>query len=207
MVDCGQKCGVEILSLMRSTGTRERILDAAAELLRTRGVMHATTKQIAQTARVSEPTLYKYFGDKERLLLTVLEERLSDLSRVTVRPGEGDVEQNLAEIACAVLDFYQQSIPMLGALLADPQRTAAHRMSMSRHGAGPEKAVAFFAAYLRAEQDLGRLAHDADPDASAALLVGACFRRRSCATTPRVRTLPPPRAHTRKPSPGRSSDP
>ncbi|MGW6915605.1 TetR/AcrR family transcriptional regulator [Kitasatospora sp. NPDC054939] len=156
--------------------TRERILDAAAEILRTRGVAQATTKEIAQASKVSEPTLYKYFGDKERLLLAVLEERVPGLSRVSVRPGAGEVEDNLAELAHAVLDFYQASIPMLGALLADPQRMATHRVAMSRHGGGPEKAVAGFAAYLRAEQELGRVAPDADPAASASLLIGACFQ-------------------------------
>ncbi|MFF2231629.1 TetR/AcrR family transcriptional regulator [Streptomyces anulatus] len=156
--------------------TRERILDAAAEIMRARGVVYATTKEIAQATGVSEPTLYKYFGDKERLLLAVLEERVPGLSRVSVCPGEGDVEENLAELAHAVLDFYQRSIPMLGALLADPQRMAAHRVAMSRHGGGPEKAVAGLSAYLRAEQGLGRIAEDADPDVAAALLIGACFQ-------------------------------
>jgi AcrR family transcriptional regulator len=157
-------------------GTRERILDAAAEILRTRGVAQATTKEIAHASEVSEPTLYKYFGDKERLLLAVLEERLPGLSRVSVRPGEGDVEDNLAELAHAVLDFYQRSIPMLAALLSDPRRMAAHRVAMSRHGGGPEKAATPFAKYLEAERALGRIAPDADPDAAASLLVGACFQ-------------------------------
>ncbi|MGW6912863.1 TetR/AcrR family transcriptional regulator [Kitasatospora sp. NPDC054939] len=155
--------------------TRERILDAAAQILRTRGVVQATTKEIAQATGVSEPTLYKYFGDKERLLLAVLQERLPGPSRVDVRPGERDVAGNLTELAHATMDFYQRSIPMLGALLADPQRMAAHREAMSRHGAGPDRAVTGFAAYLRAEQGLGRITADADPDAAAALLVGACF--------------------------------
>lgn len=155
--------------------TRERILDAAEQILRTRGVALATTKEIAQTSKVSEPTLYKYFDDKERLLLAVLQERLPGLSRVSVRPGEGDVEDNLTDLVHAVLDFYQQSIPMLGALLADPQRMAAHREAMARHGAGPDKAVAIFANYLRAEQAIGRINPDADPDAAASLLIGACF--------------------------------
>lgn len=155
--------------------TRERILDAAERILRTRGVALATTKEIAQASKVSEPTLYKYFADKEHLLLAVLRERLPGLSRVSVRPGEGNVEDNLADLAHAVLAFYQQSIPMLGALLADPQRMAAHREAMNRHGGGPDKAVAVFATYLRAEQALHRIKPDADPDATASLLIGACF--------------------------------
>lgn len=156
--------------------TRERILDAAEEILRTRGVAQATTKEIALASSVSEPTLYKYFGDKERLLLAVLQERLPGLSRVTVRPGEGYVEDNLTELAHAALDFYQRAFPMMAALLSDPQRMAAHRVAMGKHGAGPEKPVEAFAAYLKAEQSAGRLREDADPAAAAALLVGACFQ-------------------------------
>lgn len=155
--------------------TRERILDAAEEILRTRGVAQATTKEIALASAVSEPTLYKYFSDKERLLLAVLQERLPAPSRVSVHPGQGAVEDNLADLAHAALTFYQRALPMLGALLADPQRMAAHRTAMSRHGAGPEKAVEAFAAYLRAEQEAGRIKGEADPAAAAALLVGACF--------------------------------
>ncbi|MFI7549357.1 TetR/AcrR family transcriptional regulator [Micromonospora sediminimaris] len=155
--------------------TRERILDAAEAILRTRGVALATTKEIAQAAKVSEPTLYKYFDDKERLLLAVLKERLPGPSRISVRPGFGDVEDNLAELAHAAMDFYRQSIPMLGALLADPKRMAAHRVAMDRHGGGPDKAAASFANYLRAEQAIDRISPDADPDAVASLLVGACF--------------------------------
>ncbi|MEV2240351.1 helix-turn-helix domain-containing protein [Micromonospora sp. NPDC049891] len=155
--------------------TRERILDAAEEILRTRGVALATTKEIAQAAKLSEPTLYKYFDDKEQLLLAVLKERLPGPARLSIRPGVGEVEDNLAELAHAALDFYQQSIPMLGALLADPKRMAAHRVAMSRHGGGPDKAAATFATYLRAEQTIGRISPDADPDAIASLLIGACF--------------------------------
>ncbi|MEU1984858.1 TetR/AcrR family transcriptional regulator [Nocardia sp. NPDC019395] len=155
--------------------TRERILDAAADILRTRGVVYATTKEIAQATGVSEPTLYKYFGDKESLLLAVLRERVPGVSRADVRPGAGDVRENLTELAHAALDFYRQTIPMLGALLADPQRMAAHRVAMAELGAGPDKAVAGFSAYVRAERDLGRIAAGANPDAVASLLVGACF--------------------------------
>ncbi|MEU4314430.1 TetR/AcrR family transcriptional regulator [Nocardia sp. NPDC024068] len=155
--------------------TRERILDAAADLLRTRGVAHATTKEIAQATGVSEPTLYKYFGDKEQLLLAVLRERLPGPARGAVRPGSGVVADNLTELAHAALGFYRESIPMLGALLADPRRMAAHRTAMREHDAGPDKAVTAFAQYLRAEQELGRIAAGADPEAVASLLVGACF--------------------------------
>ncbi|MGW6700827.1 TetR/AcrR family transcriptional regulator [Nocardia sp. NPDC055049] len=177
--------------------TRDRILDAAAEILRTRGVAQATTKEIAHASGVSEPTLYKYFGDKERLLLAVLQERVPGPSRVTIAAGAGTVEGNLTELAAATLTFYQRSIPMLGALLADPQRMAAHRDAMSRHGAGPDRAVESIAGYLRAEQELGRIAATADPHTAAALLNGACFHEaflRYYATGPDAEPAPRPYA-------------
>jgi AcrR family transcriptional regulator len=44
-------------------GTRDDILDAAAEVLRTQGFARATTKSIAQVAGYSEAALYKHFAD------------------------------------------------------------------------------------------------------------------------------------------------
>ncbi|MFL6054238.1 MAG: hypothetical protein ACJ72W_15155 [Actinoallomurus sp.] len=74
---------------------------------------------------------------------------------------------------------------MFGSLLGDPQSTAAERPSLRKYGAGPEQPVRRFADYLRTERDLGRIAADADPDAAAALLAGACFHQPSSGTPPR----------------------
>jgi len=157
--------------------TRDRILDAAAELMRTRGIIRATTKEIAKAAGLSEATLYKHFRDKEEMLLDVLRERMPGLPRVDVVPGTGSVGGNLATLARATSDFYQETLPMLGSLLSEPQLMAAHRESLRKYGAGPQHAVARFTDYLRAERDLGRVSADADPDTAAALLVGACFQQ------------------------------
>jgi AcrR family transcriptional regulator len=157
--------------------TRDRILDAAAELMRTRGVIRTTTKEIAKAAGFSEATLYKHFRDKEELILKVLRERMPGFGRVMVVPGEDDVEDNLHRLARGALDFYREAFPMLSSLMSEPALMAAHRASLSRYGAGPQHAVERLADYLRAEQKLGRVAPDADPDASAALLAGACFQQ------------------------------
>jgi AcrR family transcriptional regulator len=157
--------------------TRERILDAAAELMRTRGVIRTTTKEIAKAAGFSEATLYKHFRDKEEILLKVLGERMPGDRRLPVRPGEEPVGRNLFRVARGALDFYREAFPMLGSLLSEPSLMAAHRASLSKYGAGPHHAVERVAAYLRAEQELGRIPADADPDAAASLLIGACFQQ------------------------------
>jgi AcrR family transcriptional regulator len=157
--------------------TRDRILDAAAELMRTRGVVRTTTKEIAKAAGFSEATLYKHFRDKEDLLLRVLRERMPGFARVEITPGEGRVEDNVWHLMRGALDFYRETFPMLGPLLSEPQLMAVHHERVSRYGAGPRKALDRIAAYFRAERDLGRLAAGTDPDAAAALVGGVCFQQ------------------------------
>ncbi|MFJ9370780.1 TetR/AcrR family transcriptional regulator [Nocardia sp. NPDC101769] len=158
-------------------GTRDQILDAAAEIMRNRGVVEATTKEIAKAAGYSEAALYKHFSDKEDLILNVLQHRMPGPAAARPEPGSATVEANLTAFARAALTFYQQSLPLLGGLLAQPKRMAAHRDSMRRHGAGPGHAITGIAAYLRAEQQLGRIDAEAEVDAAAALLDGTCFHQ------------------------------
>ncbi|MGK8555493.1 TetR/AcrR family transcriptional regulator [Nocardia gipuzkoensis] len=158
-------------------GTRDQILDAAAEIMRNRGVVHATTKEIAKAAGYSEAALYKHFSDKEDIILNVLRHRMPSPADAPPRPGAATVEENLSTMARAALGFYQQSLPLLGGLLAQPERMAAHRNSMRRHGAGPGHAIAGIAEYLRAERELGRIASDTDVTTAASLLDGTCFHQ------------------------------
>jgi AcrR family transcriptional regulator len=50
------------------TTSRDRILDGAVDVMRSRGLARASTKEIARAAGVSEALLYKLFADKTDLL-------------------------------------------------------------------------------------------------------------------------------------------
>ncbi|MGA4786279.1 TetR/AcrR family transcriptional regulator [Nocardia sp. AB354] len=156
---------------------RDRILDAAADIMRERGVARATTKEIAKAAGYSEAFLYKQFQDKEDLIVHVLRERMPTGSVPSPRPGEATVAANLVDIARALTAFYQQALPLFGGLLAEHTRLVAHRKAMKRHGAGPGHAVAGISTYLPAEQELGRVDTAADVEMTAALLDGTCFHQ------------------------------
>ena len=54
--------------------TRQRLIDAALALLTQQGITETTTKQIAELAEVNEVTLFRQFGNKQGLVLAVLEE-------------------------------------------------------------------------------------------------------------------------------------
>lgn len=52
---------------------RDRILRAAAKLVKEGGIEAATTRAVAAAARVQAPTIYRWFGDKQGLLDAVAE--------------------------------------------------------------------------------------------------------------------------------------
>jgi AcrR family transcriptional regulator len=161
--------------------TRERIVDAAAQVMETLGLARATTKQIARAAGYSEATLYKHFSDKTELLLAVLGERLPALvgllKRLPDEAGQGVVAERLEEVASQATRFYERAFPILASLFAEPALLARYREALAAVGAGPQRANEALAAYLRAERALGRIDASVDPEAGAAMLLGACFQR------------------------------
>jgi AcrR family transcriptional regulator len=162
-------------------GTREKIVRAAERVMRERGFAKATTKEIAREAGYSEGALYKHFEGKEELFLAVLAERLPSLvalsKELPERAGRGTVQGTLEEVAGTALAFYEESVPISASVFSEPELLARHAEELRRRGAGPQRANEAVAAYLRAEQGLGRVRGDADPEAAAAMLLGACFQR------------------------------
>jgi AcrR family transcriptional regulator len=166
---------------MHQKPARVRIVDAAHELMLSIGLARATTKEIAKAADCSEAALYKYFANKEELFVTVLSERLPKLgpllSELSKEPGAKSVEENLTEIAREAALFYEQTFPMAASLYAEPQLKRRHEEALREMGAGPHRPIQGLDAYLRSEQDAGRVRHDADTYAAASLLLGACAQR------------------------------
>ncbi|MFF3782464.1 TetR/AcrR family transcriptional regulator [Streptomyces sp. NPDC001933] len=168
---------------MEQKPARVRIIDAAHQLMLTIGLARATTKEIARAAGCSEAALYKHFASKEELFVTVLKERLPRIDPLlkqlvaTSGPEERTVEQNLTEIARRAALFYEQVFPIAASLYAEPRLKARHDDAMRELGTGPHMPIRGLDAYLRSEQDAGRVRADADTYAAASLLLGACAQR------------------------------
>jgi AcrR family transcriptional regulator len=166
---------------MHQKPARVRIVDAAHELMLSIGLARATTKEIAKAADCSEAALYKYFANKEELFVTVLSERLPKLgpllTELSKEPGAKSVEENLAKIAREAALFYEQTFPMAASLYAEPQLKRRHEEALREMGTGPHRPIQGLDAYLRSEQDAGRISRDADTYAAASLLLGACAQR------------------------------
>jgi AcrR family transcriptional regulator len=164
----------------RGEATRARLIEATRSVVREVGYAHASTRAIAQAAGVAEGTIYRHFPDKTALFFaTVLESNAPIIASVTslpARAGESTVEENLAAAAVQLAGLRDQIMPLELAIAADPELAAQRRQAMSAAGSslppGPPEAVA---AYLAAEQRLGRVRADVDPREAAGVLLGALF--------------------------------
>src|SRR5512143_1521102 len=57
---------------MKKTETKEKLLEATLRLISEKGYLGATTREIAQEAGVTELTLFRHFGSKEKLFEELL---------------------------------------------------------------------------------------------------------------------------------------
>ena len=164
----------------RGEATRARLLQATRAVVRDVGYGHASTRAIAQSAGVAEGTIYRHFPHKAALFFAaVLESNAPVVAWVTELPGragQGTVEANLIDAAVQLASLRDEILPLELAIAADPDLAAQRRLAMEAAGPalppGPPEALA---AYLAAEQRLGRVRRDIDPQDAARLLLGVLF--------------------------------
>jgi AcrR family transcriptional regulator len=156
---------------------RERILDAAFEVMRSLGLAKTTTKQIALQAGYSEAMLYKHFADKQELFLAVLQERVPPAGVDATKAGSGDLIDNLTGLVDGLMAFFTATFPIAASVFSSPELLRQHRDGVMARDHGPNGPVRAVEAYLRAEQSIGRIAARADCAATAQILVGTAFHQ------------------------------
>jgi AcrR family transcriptional regulator len=157
---------------------RQRILDAAARLLREKGIARLTTREIAQAADAAEGSITKNFGGKLGLLTTLLSSDLPELTAwrdalTPPTPRREDLKAALVRAADAAIDYYAASLPLIAGAVSDATLFEAYRATNSANGTGPQIAVQQMTAYLTAWQERGALEPTADVGALALLFCGA----------------------------------
>jgi len=94
--------------LGRSARKRLTILSAGRDLFLSHGYQGTSVDQIAASAEVSKQTVYKHFGDKHELLLSIVNEALDAtvmpfLDRITTLADTSDLEAELTALAADYL--------------------------------------------------------------------------------------------------------
>jgi AcrR family transcriptional regulator len=92
-----------------TASTRKHILDAAFELISSKGYLGASTREIAQKAGVAEVTLFRHFASKESLFAEVLRSFSSTpvLSELVPHLKLLSYEEALKTLAIRFLGWYE----------------------------------------------------------------------------------------------------
>jgi AcrR family transcriptional regulator len=159
---------------------RERIIQAAEQVIQTKGLSRATTKEIAREAECSEGSLYNNFESKEDVFLHVLRGQLRNLMRILSslpqRKGTGTVRENLEKVAITALEDYYYSMPLMASVFSEPTLLMRHRDGFIKRNEGPHRANEAVESYLYEEQTLGRIEERLNPRAAADMILGSCFQ-------------------------------
>lgn len=113
--------------------TREFVLDAVTELIGDRRVDEVTTREIANTAGVSERTVYRHFPDRAALL-EGLSRRVQDLGGVNPAGGFQSIDDFASTTVrlMAALDEHYATARAEAVFNADPRRFAADTQANTR---------------------------------------------------------------------------
>ena len=162
------------------SGTRERLIAATTRLMCERGLARTSTRDIARAAGVAEGALYHHFADKAELLLAVIQAGMGEFKQVVdslaLQVGRRSLRANLEQVARAALEFHLRVAPLVCSLYSDRTLLLRVRQILERSKLGPGESGAALAAYLDAEQRLGRVAPGANARAAAELLLAGCFQ-------------------------------
>lgn len=159
----------------------QALLAATQQVIRQRGLTRCTTREIAQVAGCSEGSIYNHFPSKAALIAQAIGDPFSGFpaqaQSLPGRAGTADVETNLTELARAAIAFFHHLAPLLGAMITDPDSMRERAHTIDAQGQGPRWTVAAVAAYLRREQELGRVRADAAVEGAAQCLIGGCLQQ------------------------------
>lgn len=159
---------------------KNKIAEAAEQVLLANGLARTTTKEIARAAGCSEGSLYNHFKNKEDIYLYVLRGQLkhlmSALTALQGSIGKETVRRNLEPVALAALEDFSGSMSLICAIFSEPNILQRHREGFTLRNEGPHRANEAVEAYLSREKSLGRLRKEMDPRVAADLLLGSCFQ-------------------------------
>jgi len=172
------KCHLHFELMSRtSSSTRQRLINAALELFSSQGVTETTTRQIAELAQVNEVTLFRQFGNKQGLLLAVIEDsavfsHLAESLREQVN-HTSQLDQALKNYASDRLQVLEQIPELLRSVVGEAgQYALENRRALGR---GITQANRDVARYLATVIERDRLHTRLPPEKLSSLLNGMLF--------------------------------
>jgi AcrR family transcriptional regulator len=152
---------------------REQLFAAADRVLAREGPPGLTTRVITAEAGVANGVLHRHFRDLDEFLASFVAGRLQAIAdgaaALPGRAGQASISANLTDATVAVFGASAQALISLVA--TKPELGAVLEHDADRAG-GLGDIERYFAAYLDAEQKLGRIGPGADTETLAFTLLG-----------------------------------
>jgi len=154
---------------------RQHLFDAAERILLRDGPQALTSRAVTTEAGCAKGVLHRHFTDFDGFLFEFVEDRVARVNdqaaALRAAAGTGTVSGNLTDALTRLLGSVTPAIISL-VIVHDGLRA---RLRQAGHVGLPvvKEATAMIAAYLAAEQDLGRVADGADVNTLAPMLIGA----------------------------------
>jgi TetR/AcrR family transcriptional repressor of mexJK operon len=169
--------------LGRSARKRQTILSAGRGLFLSNGYQGTSVDQIAASAEVSKQTVYKHFGDKHELLLTIVNDALDStvtpfLGRIAALGEAADLEADLIALAADYLRaVLQEPVVQLRRLVVG-EANRVPELAQRYYEQAPARTLAAFADCFDRLHDRGML-HVPESSLAAEhfafLIVGRCI--------------------------------
>lgn len=160
--------------------TKQRLIRVTEKLLQSNGVAKVTTRLIAHEAGVAEGLIYHYFKDKAELIHEVIEQHINDVrdavEKLPASIGLNTVEENLEKVMMITYKVQYSIAPLASSAFADSSIRERIREIIRLKDIGPKNEIEGIAVYLSAEQRLGRIRRDINPDMAAKILIAYSLR-------------------------------
>ncbi|MDZ7680012.1 MAG: TetR/AcrR family transcriptional regulator [Acidimicrobiales bacterium] len=163
----------------RVARTREAVLDAVRDLVRSAGLEAVTHQQVAEAAGVGRATVYRHWPDRTKLLV----DALTGTAATRTHTEHGDLAADLTAELTRLQAILNNSpfVPQVAALVSraewDPELADLKQQLMAEGTAGLRRAIE--AGVARDE-----LSGVADIEAAVAILAGPLFFKRLLAGQP-----------------------
>ena len=155
-----------------SEDTRQRILEAAAQVFAEKGYARATTRVLAAAAGVNEVTLFRHFGSKQNLFAAVIEQ-FGGPAVTTALEGHltGDCSQDLRIIGTHLLHLLLERGDAMRLMLCEASHFPEVQEVMVQN---PRQIRHMLAAYIAGQIEQGRL-RPLHPEVTAQAFSGMLF--------------------------------
>lgn len=157
----------------RSEEAKQRVLDAARELLGETGMDGFTVEAVAKRSGVAKTTIYRNWASGDELLLSTLDCMAQTIPTPNTGSLQGDLEAFMGQVLPMASDpaITQAMLGVIAASASDPEFAEIHQTMMSER-LGPMRTIIDLA------KGRGELPSDADTDLILDFIEGPFFMRK-----------------------------